>query len=1176
MSPTGLHNFIFLIFIFITSTNIVLIASSYENKCQFTELEDLLQYYAKGINPLTHEDSYYKWEFIHCVNGFHNKTYLLRDEKNPEFNDNAGIFIGSSINLFQLEKDIDSLINITDEERDTLKNLSKYKGNEAIEYYKKIENETLLPPEAVERINKEVYEKYYNEMKSYFELRGYDSNNNSIHGFSFDLNLLTFFVKYKGIGNYLKEVKNFIVGHNDKINYNLLSYYFLNLKSDNYVQKKLWSRIVLSSDHNYYKNKKYIGIYYDSSLAVDNEESFKNFLIYFLIQFRVSESGDYYYFSLANVYGFLNDEPRSQSEIKEDISKYNYTSNFSEPENITEGISKFVDVFNTGIKDIDNYYQKHLIIFVNNVSNIKDYRINTDNFTNNGIQVILFAKINKEGDEGDEGIIREKFHDKFNIIFFYKYDQLEYYPYILKSAIIFNVQNFDYENEIELKNIKTNTFSDDPETLTRKNIYYNLKITFDENLLAENNEETYYYFHIQITYDDPELINISYHNNINMTFYVSQDNPYPDIINYSIPNYCLSSSVSKDKSDNPYINYSLKKYNTSNRFYISIMANDLGYSLQINLVHTSSYINDSNGRFGKENAEIRQLIYTFPSCPVLRQCSVDYIDLLKYYSSGVHRADNENFFHEIIDLNMMACLYNNVLGPYFEVSNNKIMEDYGPYIGYAIDLSKEENVDLYKDGVPLYLVNKLHPFLINSIKKDFAIETMNDYNLNLTLEESDILNIYHMNEIMKDWNDKINKMSDTLKLSMFLRILENPINDNIDKDIDDLNSDRDKYLQELIKTPLSFVTTKETINFQLMLIQSESVLKPKKCLVSIVIAKALLWSNAFLNLLNNLENYRISLTVYDLDTQQANTLLDFEEDIDKINGVIQDIKEYDSFQRAEVVNIDTVLSQQKNLFQYYDKGVKKCIVIVSTFNAVIYRNSFSKPNKDLLQDLYNDGILIFDYSDHINFIEEDDITLGFYNSSRNPYIQHVPFLDYVDMAKDYQTLTKMINRFPIPVTNIMNINLDLDLGEEIHYEFNFVQEIEKLKDKDYFDTYNILHFNFDTTGLKVYFSQDYIFPNNYSSDISFNIDDNNKEIKYDLKKLNNNRFFMSISSSNKVDNSIINIEICDDDGNCLRRAFNLKFYISFIVIGVGLLGYGIYICFCETNFKKESNIFERK
>ena len=69
---------------------------------------------------------------------------------------------------------------------------------------------------------------------------------------------------------------------------------------------------------------------------------------------------------------------------------------------------------------------------------------------------------------------------------------------------------------------------------------------------------------------------------------------------------------------------------------------------------------------------------------------------------------------------------------------------------------------------------------------------------------------------------------------------------------------------------------------------------------------------------------------------------------------------------------------------------------------------------------------------------------------------------------------------------------------------------------------------------------------------------------------------MSISSSNKVDNSIINIEICDDDGNCLRRAFNLKFYISFIVIGVGLLGYGIYICFCETNFKKESNIFERK
>lgn len=1184
MSLREIHNLHFLIFIFIISTNILLITSS-DNLCPFKDIGEMLQYYAKGINPSTINNELYKWEYIYCVNGYHNSIYLLRDTNDPHFNEHAGIFIGSSINIAKLEESTIknlTLDGIDEKDRDILKNLSHYIGEEAIKHYKKIENETYFSPEKVKSINKQVYDMYREKMKHDFQLDDFNNKPYSVHGFSFDLNLLTFYVKYYKMDDYLNKAKDFILGKKNTIDYMLLSYYFLNLKSDNTNQKKLWSRIALSSDRNYYKNKKYIGIYYDTSLKVEYEKNFTNFLSEFLRQFKKKHGINYYYFRLGNKSHIIDDREREQSEFAQNITNYNYTSNSTDIENITEGISKFEKVFNTPIKEINKYYQNHLIIFVNNISNVNGI-INTDIFTNNGIQVILFVKIT---DKNDLNLIKAKFNDKFNVITFHEYKNLNDYIYILKNAIIFNVQNFYYTNKIQLKNINTDTSSDrDSDDTYRKNILYNLKITFNEKLLSNNRAEDYNYFHIQLIYDGNNKV---YNNNINMTFLVSQENPFPDITNYDIPNFCLNNSVPKE--NNPYINYSLKKYNTSNYFYISIMANDVGYSLQITLKNTSSDIDDSNGRFGNISVSIMEgkLIATYSENLVYRKCPVDNITLFKYFSTGVHYSDKDKTLKKIIDLNMMACLYNNVLGPYFEVSkgDQEILTKHGPYIGYAIDLSTEESFNLYWNGVPLYLINKLHPFLINSINKtgDEPKKIVTNYNLKLTLQENYLLNHFHFIHIMtlleNDYNKKFTNLDDTQKLCIFLRVLERNVTDDhikINEDIDDLKNKKiDNYLQKLFKTPPGFVTTNETLNFQLMLAQTEKYANPKKCLVSIVIAKGLLWSNAFMNVLKSLEIYRISLTVFDLDTGQAMTLVDFEEDWDTINNIITDIKEYDSFQRPETVDIDAVLNQQKTIFEYYDKGIKKCIVIISTNNAVIYRNNFKKPSINLLEDLYNEGILIFDYSDQASFIEESNSDISFYDSTRYPFVQYVPFFDYLEMNKDVQTLINAINRFPIPITNIININLDLELGEEIHYEFNFTKEIKKLKDKDYFNQYNILYFTFDTPGLNVYFSRDYIYPNNYSNEASYSIDESGKQIKYDLKKLTNSIFYMTISSPNKVDNSIINIDICDDDGNCFIKGFKLKFYISFIVIGIGILAYGIYICFCETNFKKESNIFERK
>ncbi len=185
-------------------------------------------------------------QYIHCVNGYNNSLYLIRDSKDNYFNEEAGIFIGSSINIAKLENEtINSLTDLNETEKDILRNLSKYKGIKAEEHFEKIVNKSIFSPEKVKSINEKVYEIYAEKMKEAFHLIKYYNKNYSVHGYSFDLNLLTVFVKYYGMDNYTSEISSF-VRRRTTINYMLLSYYFLNLKNDNINQKKLWSRIVLS------------------------------------------------------------------------------------------------------------------------------------------------------------------------------------------------------------------------------------------------------------------------------------------------------------------------------------------------------------------------------------------------------------------------------------------------------------------------------------------------------------------------------------------------------------------------------------------------------------------------------------------------------------------------------------------------------------------------------------------------------------------------------------------------------------------------------------------------------------------------------------------------------------------------------------------------------------------
>ena len=1161
----------FLLFLFLISKNLTFINS--QNLCPYTELENLLKYYRKGINPSEKEEDndQYKWEFIHCVNSYHNSTYLSKNSKDPYFKANSGVMIGSSINLGKLNEDFikTNLTNLKEDDRNKLIKLIGKFGKDAEFIFKNITFD--FNESKINYINKQVYNQYNIEMKKYFEL---DEEMN----YSIELALLTFYVKYYKMDKYLSEAKECLKANKD--NLFLLSYFFLNLRSDNYLQKKLWSLVTLSPDIDYNSNNiGHIGLYIDSKLGLDNQYYFK----LFIQNFTEIKTFKEYFYSMGNIIKLINEEPLKTEDFNKFIEDYNFSSNYSEKENITEGISHFKDAFDKQIIKEDIYYQNHLVIFINDINNIKEEEINTTYFINNGIQVILFAKIDKKSDE----IAINKFKDEFNIITFYDYSELSVkkeYIFLLRSLINYNIHNFNFseKNEtINIQNVKT----------FEKNNMHNFKISYDKNnLIPPDNDEKFYYFHISLIYSNAKDIENKYKNNSNLTFLLSDNNPFPDIINKDTVNFCFNDTVSSDPSLSPYINYVINA-EAKNYFYLSIInANDIEYSLIITFKSSiSKNIQESNGTFGHKPINLyKDLIATFSEQCIQKNCMVDYFSLFKYFSSGVHFTKSQDNFSKIIDMNMIGCLYKNVYCTYFDIEQDTIKYEKGPMIGYGLNLSNYTSVDFFKGNIPLYIINKLHPFLADTIDMDNAQSILEDYNLNLTSEEIYSLNLFHLSSIFYDLENnhkKFNELNANSKLSIFLRVLEQrPSFDYIDSYISTLFSNNiDKYIRNLRNLEISRMTTPVTLDFQMMITQTKNILQPKKCLLSFVIGKSLLWSDEFFDLIVKFgnTNYRISITYYDSESNNAEMLIGFNEEIDEVKNKILDIKNNNPREKTEKVDIDIVLQQQQKLFKYYDEGIKKCIVIISTRDDdIYYKYEFTKPSADLLEDLHNSGITIFDYSDHINFILNDlDDDLGFFNSTKSEYIQFVPFLNFSDMNQNTITLTNIINRFPIPINKIQEIYLDMELDEEIVYEFNLKKEIDRLKRKNYFDKYNKLKFKFSNSGLKIYFSNRFIFPNNYSNDLNFSATKHNKEVLYDLKKLENFNFtfFMTIhSTENRIDNSVVNLDLCDEDKKCLRSDFYLKFYIGFIIVGLFVLFYGIYICCCENTFKKEGNIFEIK
>lgn len=1156
--------FIFLILIFI---NVVLIKP--QSLCQFNSNEEMIKYYMKGVipNSKTFSDALnFKWEFIHCINGYSTSTYIIK-ENGEDFYKNSGIFIGSSVDLGKLSPDLINNMTYLDERiKDKLKSISGKFGEDAENYFNNSGGNFSLNTNDINIINENVYSHYLSEMYNYYEV-----NNLS---YNLEMCLLTFFVKFYGLFNYLDESKNYL--RNQQIY--MLAYYFLYMKNSNYIQNKLWNLITLSNTTVEY-NFHHISFYFDSKLKTEEDQKkIKQWITNYISMFNNRRK----LYSLGNYLGpQLNDEKKyifNYSEFGKLIEKYEFVYNMNE--NVNDGIKKLEDVltFNSSLFR-EKYYQRHLIIFLNSIPNRK---IRVDKFIEKGINVILIFKISFPFDYQQ---MLTRFNDKFNIIPFYEYEDLikDYnFTVMLNGQINFYVEAFEYNEEIiEINGI----------TMIGKNNIQSFKIVFDEDSYISN------YFHVSLTYNNEKEIKYLHKNNANITFFISDNNPFSDINDYQLINFCFNNTVSSDYSLSPFINY--KIYETEkdeNYFYITIFGNEIDYNLRVELLDDfDNKTTISNGLYGTLPVQplTTELVSTFSEKCIQKQCNVDYISLIKYFTSGLHynNIDDDNLFNKIFDLKMFECLYKNYYCPFYVMDERTTIYSTGPFLGYGIDLPKLTENELSKDFIPLYLINKLHPFLLNYFNREFSKETLDQYNLNLTYEEITTLNLNYLYNIFEQTKGLryFDEFPVNIKLALFLRATELGSTSGI-RYLDDLNrGEIDRYLEALMKSDKTRTTTFESLNFQMLLIQSTKISKLKKCLLSFVMGKSLLWSEVLLELINKFSDYRISLSYYDEENKETVLVQYFTESISEIKDKIYSITQNSTnVDRIDNVDINSILDQQYSLFKYFDYGIKKSIIIVSTHTNGTFSYNFSEFKNEKLEQLYELGINIFDYSDKINFVHKDNNgrninrdDYNFYNTKKNEFIQFVPYSKYFDMSDNYVTLFNIINKYPIPINKIKNIYLDLHPNEEIIFEFNLFKEKEKRQEL-YIDKYNKLRFIFGPGNLEIYFSRNFPFPNIYSCDFNYSVDNDeeNTKIIYDLKDLfedaNNTKFYMTIKAIKKIDDLFVDLEICNDDGTCMRESFYFKFYIGFTFAGILIFIYGIYICYCETTFKKESNIFDIK
>ena len=1074
-------------------------------ECPFKDKESLFNFYSKGILNIT--KPFDEETFYYCINGNSNKGYF--ENYGKEFFEETGIYIGAGINLGTLNK---SFIDI--KLMNKLKDLIGLKGDEAKKKFDELGKNITLNDEELKIFNKYVYMNFYQEFKNNYLLYFPDKIK--------EISFFSFFVKFYNT-SILNKVDSFIKAKN----FELVSYYILSLNGGNYTQKKLWY-LTLNTPGEFINNFYYhIGIIFDSKIQEQDEiESFKSYINNLISNNKNNK------FTISDSKNFILQDLES-NEASKIFEKYIYS--YKNNESLINQTKNMINYLENQISYQNIFFQKILLLILNDNTDLT-----YDIFNNTNINVILYGKISHNFTYYN---MTKIISNKYNIIPFNLLNETGLYKTIIYSSINRQIPQFVFnnkENEIlEIKNIKS----------IRNINYQYFKIILTEK--KENNKS----IHISLTHNNINEI-IENNSNVNITIFVSLDNPYPDIYNNTQKNLGLNINDS-------FINLNLSQ----NYFYILIFGSNLDYSLKISNCISNCSI-ETNGIYNNNKLMLflKKKIWTFSDC-YKTYCPIPLDDFYKLYSIGISNNEKTNFFFEIYN-----CLFFNNYCVYFKDLDNYniIDEKTGPIIGNDIILKNESDFSLLNNyKIPLYLIDRIYP-LSNRFFNSSTIKNITEnYNLNFTIEE---LNIINSNYIESKNNDYLSifkhchkEIDLSINVSLFLRSLYHGKMENETKFICEGNY---KALHEIIMNGNDDDNLKL---FQKMLIENFLYDIKSKVLISFVVGKSMIFNPEFKSFLSYFVNYHTSISYYDEKSNDTFLLKDFSNE--NYESIIDKFINYWKNESMLKIDMNSILIQQKNLFKYYDYGFQKVIIIISQKK----NNNKTDFSYDLIEPIENNIKGIEDLG--INIVLYTNI----YNKSKvhnkNYWLKDYQIINVINddfFISDINLLKNYINIMPIPMTSLSNMILDLKENEFVTFEFKLKDFFEETNNKIN-QNYSI-KFTFDSQNVKIYLNKILPFPNEgINEDIEKieNSYDNLLEIYLPSKNLPQN-FYMTVKGLSNLTYLKVDVDICTEQFNCRKQKYEKYIKLTFIIGGILLFLFGIYVCLSDSKIKKESNIYEKK
>ncbi len=1070
-------------------------------ECPFKDKDSLFTFYSKGILNIT--KPFDAETFYYCVNGNSEKGYL--ENYGEEFFNETGIYIGSGINLGTLNTTF-----IDEKIRNKLSPFIGLKGNKAKEKLEKEGDKIKLNNEELIKFNRDVYRHFYKEFeKNYIS---YLSDKTS------QISFFSFFVKFYNT-SILKKVDPLIKAKN----FELVSYYILSLNGGNYTQKKLWY-LTLNTPNDVINNFYYhIGIIFDSKIKKDGDiESFKDYLLQLIndnknIKFTISDSKNF----------ILKDlESNEASKI---IQEYHYNTQTNE--SLINQTKKMIDFLQNHISYSNIFFQKILLLILNDNTDLT-----LDIFNQSNINVILYGKISNTFTYDN---MTKIIPNKYNIIPFNYINETKFYRTIILSSFNRQIPQFEFNSEeseiLEIKNIKSRRIIN----------YQYFKIKLPQN--KSNNKS----IHISLTHNNLKEI-IQNNSNVNISIFVSLDNPYPDIYNNAQKNLGLNITDS-------FINLNL----SNSHFYILIFGSNLYYSLKISNCISDCSI-ETNGIYNNNNILIlKKKIWTFSDC-YKTYCPFPLDDdFYKLYGIGISNNEKTNFFIDIYN-----CLFYNSYCVYFKDSDNKINLEDGPMIGNNIILKNESDFSLLNDyKIPLYLINRIYP-LSNRFFNSSTIKNITEnYNLNFTLEELNMINSNYFESMKSDYLSYFKHCHKEIDLSinvtLFLRSFYNEKKE-MQHEVKLVCDDKYKELHNKIMKD-------ENNNlklFQKILIESVFYDIKSKALISFVIGKSMIFNPELKSFLKNFIGYNISISYYDEKYNMTYLLKDFSNEncetiIDKF---INDWKN----ETMKKIDMNSILLQQKNLFKYYDYGFQKVIVIISqkkNSNKTDFSYELTEPNEDNIKGIEDLGINIVLYTNIYNKSKVHNKNYWLKDYQIINVINNDYFISDINLLKNY------INIIPIPMTRLSNMILDLQENETVTFEFkleDYFKEKNKTKQND------TIKFTFDSENIEIYLNKFFPFPyKGINEDLETKQNSYNNILEIYIKNLTTN-FYMTVKGIKNLTYLKVDVDICTEQFYCRKQNYEKYAKLFFIIGGILLFLFGIYVCLSDSVIKIETNIYEKK